>query len=71
MWIAMLPAGKSFVLIAAAFLLFRLFDVWKPWPICWLDSKLPGEWGVMADDILAGIYAAVGVILLVMYAGIA
>jgi phosphatidylglycerophosphatase A len=40
------------------FLLFRLFDIWKPFPIRHLE-KLPGGWGVMADDWLAGIYAAI------------
>ena len=42
----------------AAFILFRLFDIWKPWPIRHLE-KLPGGWGIMADDWLAGIYAAI------------
>jgi phosphatidylglycerophosphatase A len=40
------------------FLLFRLFDIWKPFPIRRLE-KLPGGWGIMADDWLAGIYAAI------------
>lgn len=40
------------------FLLFRLFDIWKPFPIRHLE-KLPGGWGIMADDWLAGIYAAI------------
>jgi phosphatidylglycerophosphatase A len=38
--------------------LFRLFDIWKPFPIRHLE-KLPGGWGIMADDWLAGIYAAI------------
>jgi|SRR5271154_2369344 len=38
--------------------LFRLFDIWKPFPIRKLE-KLPGGWGIMADDWLAGIYAAI------------
>jgi phosphatidylglycerophosphatase A len=42
----------------AGFVLFRLFDIWKPWPIRKLE-KLPGGWGIMADDWLAGIYAAI------------
>jgi phosphatidylglycerophosphatase A len=41
--------------VAAAFLLFRVFDVWKPFPIHRLQS-LPGGWGVVADDALAGLY---------------
>jgi phosphatidylglycerophosphatase A len=39
--------------------LFRLFDVWKPWPIGWLDRQLKGGLGVMADDAVAGVFAAV------------
>jgi phosphatidylglycerophosphatase A len=44
--------------LLAGFLLFRLFDIWKPYPIRWLE-KLPGGWGIMADDWLAGVYAAI------------
>jgi phosphatidylglycerophosphatase A len=44
--------------LLAGFMLFRLFDIWKPYPIRSLE-KLPGGWGVMADDWLAGIYAAI------------
>jgi len=40
------------------FILFRGFDIWKPWPIRSLE-KLPGGWGIMADDWMAGIYAAI------------
>jgi len=44
--------------LCAGFLLFRLFDIWKPFPIRRLE-KLPGGWGIMADDWMAGIYAAI------------
>jgi len=40
------------------FILFRVFDIWKPWPIRRLE-QLPGGWGIMADDWMAGIYAAI------------
>jgi phosphatidylglycerophosphatase A len=40
------------------FILFRVFDIWKPWPILRLE-KLPGGWGIMADNWMAGIYAAI------------
>jgi phosphatidylglycerophosphatase A len=40
------------------FILFRVFDIWKPWPIKRLE-QLPGGWGIMADDWMAGVYAAV------------
>lgn len=41
----------------AAFLLFRLFDIWKPFPARWCQDHLPGGWGVVMDDVVAGIYA--------------
>jgi phosphatidylglycerophosphatase A len=44
--------------VALAFLLFRLFDILKPWPIS-AAEKLPGGWGVMSDDMLAGLAAAI------------
>lgn len=42
-----------------AFVLFRLFDIWKPYPIGWLDEKVHGGIGVMLDDVLAAVYAIV------------
>lgn len=44
--------------VVSAFVLFRIFDVLKPWPICLADKKIPGEWGVMIDDILAALCAS-------------
>jgi len=41
----------------AAFLLFRLFDIWKPFPVRQLEA-LPGGWGIVADDLMAGLYGA-------------
>lgn len=43
----------------AAFALFRLFDIAKPWPVSWADKRVEGALGVILDDILAGIYAMV------------
>jgi phosphatidylglycerophosphatase A len=54
--LAYLPAG--WVPAGIAFALFRVFDIIKPWPIRRLE-KLPGGWGIMADDVGAGIAAAV------------
>ena len=39
------------------FIFFRLFDIFKPFPVSWADEKVPGALGVMLDDILAGLYA--------------
>jgi len=43
--------------IFAGFLLFRLFDIWKPWPISWVDQNIHGGTGMILDDVLAGIYS--------------
>lgn len=58
MGIALLASGGYPVLVAFAFVLFRFFDIVKPGPIGWLDANLKGAGGVLADDILAGIAAA-------------
>lgn len=60
------PFGLSWPLVVAGFLLFRLFDIWKPYPIDDLQI-LPGGIGVCADDLVAGVYA--GVCLAILYAG--
>lgn len=44
---------------ALAFALFRLFDIWKPFPIAWLETRIKGGLGVMLDDVLAAAYAIV------------
>jgi phosphatidylglycerophosphatase A len=59
-WIALLPALLApWWAVIAGFALFRLFDVWKPWPIRWLDRHLKGGMGVMVDDVVAGLFAAI------------
>jgi phosphatidylglycerophosphatase A len=51
------PYEVSWKYLLAGFILFRVFDIWKPWPVR-AAEKLPGGWGIMADDWVAGIYAA-------------
>lgn len=51
------PFGWPWIL--AGFLLFRLFDIWKPWPIRWLDQNVKGGLGIMVDDVAAAIPACV------------
>jgi phosphatidylglycerophosphatase A len=53
-WIALLFVQKSIVLGLTGFILFRIFDIWKPWIIGKMD-KISGGWGVMLDDAVAGI----------------
>lgn len=56
MWIVMLWLPGWYWLIPA-FLLFRFFDVLKPWPVSFADRSLTGGIGIMVDDVLAGLYA--------------
>lgn len=56
-WITLFMAPQGWWWIVLGFLLFRLFDIWKPWPIRLLDKSVEGGLGIMLDDVLAGIYA--------------
>lgn len=58
-----LMPGPAWTWLIAAFALFRLFDIWKPWPIRWLDAQVHGGFGIMLDDLLAGLYAAALLVL--------
>lgn len=57
MWLTMLLAPPGWLWLLAGFVLFRLFDIWKPWPIGWVDRRVGGGFGIMLDDILAGLMA--------------
>ena len=64
MWITLFVApGNSWpgvaVYMVAGFVLFRLFDIWKPWPVRVADRRVHGGCGVMLDDVLAGLYALI------------
>jgi phosphatidylglycerophosphatase A len=61
--IACAPAGLDPLGFALAFVLFRIFDIMKPWPISALERGLPGALGVMADDAAAALFTAALVIL--------
>ena len=57
------PAGFAWKPMLGALILFRLFDVWKPFPVHLLE-KLPGGWGIVFDDLAAGLYAGICLLLL-------
>ncbi|MBV1912588.1 MAG: phosphatidylglycerophosphatase A [Cycloclasticus sp.] len=50
--------GFSWQNVLIGFVLFRIFDIAKPWPINWLDKKVKGGFGIMVDDLLAGLMSA-------------
>jgi phosphatidylglycerophosphatase A len=58
-WVALLGVpARNWKVFLGAFLLFRLFDIWKPWPVRKLEA-LPEGIGIVADDIAAGLYGAI------------
>lgn len=56
-WLTLLVVPFDFVAWMVAFAAFRFFDIAKPWPVSYADRSLKGGLGVMADDLLAGLYA--------------
>jgi phosphatidylglycerophosphatase A len=56
-WLALAFAPRGWLWPLAGFALFRLFDIWKPWPVSWADRRVHGGLGVMLDDALAGVLA--------------
>ncbi|MFH0765246.1 MAG: phosphatidylglycerophosphatase A [Calditrichota bacterium] len=65
-WIALIGIERRLAPVLGAFFLFRLFDIWKPYPID-RSQRLKGGWGVVLDDVLAGIYAGILLHLLVWF----
>ncbi|NOX09534.1 MAG: phosphatidylglycerophosphatase A [Gammaproteobacteria bacterium] len=58
---------KQWPWLVAGFILFRFFDIVKPWPISWLDRQVDGGLGIMLDDVLAGIFAALVLLFISPY----
>ncbi|MBV9084090.1 MAG: phosphatidylglycerophosphatase A [Acidobacteriaceae bacterium] len=57
-WVTLLgAAAESWKVFLAGFVMFRLFDIWKPWPVREFE-KLPGGTGIVTDDLAAGVYGA-------------
>lgn len=67
MGVTLLLAGASPWSLGLGFALFRLFDIWKPWPVRLADRRVKGGFGVMLDDVLAGGYALVALTLVEAY----
>ncbi len=64
LWITLFGMPVTWYWVLLGFLLFRLFDIWKPWPIKELDQKVHGGLGIMIDDVIAGLFAAIALQLL-------
>ena len=68
-WITMFMAPSGLFWVLLGFVFFRLLDIFKPWPIKWADKELAGGLGIMLDDVLAGIMAALGMQAVVVLIG--
>ncbi len=58
-WLCVLFIPYQWTWLLAAFVLFRFFDILKPWPIGWADKKVSGGFGIMIDDVLAAIWTII------------
>lgn len=67
LWITLFAAPQGWLWLIVGFALFRLFDIWKPWPIRMADRQVSGGFGIMLDDILAGLYALASLQLLAWF----
>ena len=68
--ITMLFVPFSWGAVIAGFVLFRIFDIVKPWPIRWFDQHVHGGSGIVIDDLLAGVFANISLLLFIEFAPI-
>ncbi|MBV1910830.1 MAG: phosphatidylglycerophosphatase A [Kangiellaceae bacterium] len=66
-FITMIAVPMTWQNLIIGFALFRIFDILKPWPISWLDKKVSGGFGIMIDDVVAGLFALSVLQLLLFY----
>ncbi|MCF6345175.1 MAG: phosphatidylglycerophosphatase A [Thiomicrorhabdus sp.] len=61
-WLVLVLLPEQSVLYwVLAFIAFRVFDIWKPWPINWIDQKVQGGFGIMLDDVFAALFALMAI----------
>ena len=63
-FVTMINAPHGWMWVVTGFLLFRLFDIWKPWPINYIDENVQGGFGMILDDVVAGLFAMIIIQLL-------
>ena len=61
--------APNYLYILSAFVLFRLFDIWKPFPISYIDNNTKGALGIMLDDIFAGLFSIITMIIIFFFLG--
>ena len=76
MWLTLTPSAYFYpktpdlLLYIVAFLLFRIADIYKPWPAYLVDKKIAGGIGIMLDDMVAAVFSGLGLTLYIIYIGI-
>lgn len=68
-WLVLLAAPLDPASYSLGFLLFRIFDIWKPWPARWAERRVAGGFGIMLDDLSAALYAIAGLSALLAIGG--
>lgn len=68
MGVTLLFATHGALSLALGVVLFRIFDIWKPWPVRWFDRNVKGGFGAMLDDVVAAVYALACLVLVERYA---
>ena len=58
-WLTLIAVPANIFWYFIAFILFRFFDIFKPWPISWFDKNIKGGFGVMLDDVIAAVFAII------------
>jgi phosphatidylglycerophosphatase A len=69
-WLALTVVPRDLLSYFLVFVLFRVFDIWKPWPVRWADRHVGGGLGIMLDDLLAGAYVALVSLVLINIYGV-
>ena len=67
MLVALSFVAHEIIIYLWAFLLFRFFDIWKPWPVSWADNNVKGGLGIILDDLIAGLFAGVIIYAIFMF----
>jgi len=57
MLVVFIGQDPSMITVITGFILFRVMDIWKPWPCRWFDKKMHNGYGIVLDDVVAGVYA--------------
>ena len=57
--ITMIAMPRTALWVLAGFIVFRVFDIAKPWPISWIDRQVHGGLGIMLDDVLAAVFSVI------------